>query len=128
MAAAGAAAAPVQPTTLKTAANIRANPARGIIIARPRAIRASVGFILTLALTNGIIRFLVAVLSHSWVTERTTMFWQRRNIPGGGISAAFILAFVPASASAKETRFWNLTANTITSLQLSPPGKDEWGR
>ena len=41
-----------------------------------------------------------------------------------------------ASVSADEgtpggnasTRFWNLTANTITSLQLSPPGKNEWGR
>ena len=44
------------------------------------------------------------------------------------ISAAFILAFVPMDASAKDTRFWNLTANTITSLQLSPPGKNEWGR
>ena len=44
------------------------------------------------------------------------------------ILAAFILAFIPAGASAKDTRFWNLTANTITSLQLSPPGKNEWGR
>jgi hypothetical protein len=44
------------------------------------------------------------------------------------IPAAFILALVPMDASAKDTRFWNLTANTITSLQLSPPGKNEWGR
>jgi V8-like Glu-specific endopeptidase len=40
----------------------------------------------------------------------------------------FVLAFIPAGASAKDTRFWNLTANTITSLQLSPAGKDDWGR
>ena len=40
----------------------------------------------------------------------------------------FMLALIPAGASAKDTRFWNLTANTITSLQLSPPGKNEWGR
>jgi hypothetical protein len=40
----------------------------------------------------------------------------------------FILAFIPVSASAKDTQFWNLTANTITSLQLSPTGKNEWGR
>ena len=40
----------------------------------------------------------------------------------------FVLAFVPIAVSAKETRFWNLTANTITSLQLSPAGKNEWGR
>jgi hypothetical protein len=44
------------------------------------------------------------------------------------ILAAFILALVPADAFAKDTQFWNLTANTITSLQLSPPGKNEWGR
>jgi hypothetical protein len=43
-------------------------------------------------------------------------------------SAAFILALTPMTASAKDTRFWNLTANTITSLQLSPAGKNEWGR
>jgi hypothetical protein len=41
---------------------------------------------------------------------------------------ALILAFVPISASAKDTRFWNLTADTITSLQLSPAGKNEWGQ
>ena len=43
-------------------------------------------------------------------------------------AAAFLLALVPMDASAKDTRFWNLTANTITSLQLSPPGKNEGGR
>jgi hypothetical protein len=40
----------------------------------------------------------------------------------------FIPAFLPLDASAKDTRFWNLTANTITSLQLSPAGRNEWGR
>ena len=44
------------------------------------------------------------------------------------IPAAFMLAFIPADAFAKDTQFWNLTADTITSLQLSPPGKSEWGR
>jgi hypothetical protein len=39
-----------------------------------------------------------------------------------------ILASIPLGASAKDTRFWNLTANTITSLQLSPAGKNDWGR
>jgi hypothetical protein len=43
------------------------------------------------------------------------------------ILAAFILVCIPAVASAKDTRFWNLTAHTITSLQLSPPGKNAWG-
>jgi hypothetical protein len=38
-----------------------------------------------------------------------------------------ISAFVPAGAWAKDTQFWNLTANTITSLQFSPVGKNEWG-
>ncbi len=41
---------------------------------------------------------------------------------------AIILAFVATEALAKDTRFWNLTANTITSLQLSPAGKNDWGR
>jgi V8-like Glu-specific endopeptidase len=40
----------------------------------------------------------------------------------------FVLLFIPAGASAKDTQFWNLTANTITSLQFSPTGKNEWGR
>jgi hypothetical protein len=56
------------------------------------------------------------------------MFWEQRNIARAVILVAFILTFVPIGASAKDTRFWNLTANTITSLQLSPPGKNEWGR
>ena len=60
------------------------------------------------------------------------MVWEQRNMNKNTtkvvILVAFILAFIPASAWAKDTRFWNLTANTITSLQLSPPGKNEWGR
>ena len=60
------------------------------------------------------------------------MFWEQRNMNKNTTKAvilvAFIFAFIPASAWAKDTRFWNLTANTITSLQLSPPGKNEWGR
>jgi hypothetical protein len=32
-----------------------------------------------------------------------------------------------AQAQNKPTRFWNLTANTITVLQMSPSGKQEWG-
>ena len=40
----------------------------------------------------------------------------------------FISALLPMSALAKDTRFWNLTANTITWLQLSPTGKNDWGR
>ena len=40
----------------------------------------------------------------------------------------FIAALLPISASAKDTRFWNLTANTITAVQLSPAGRNDWGR
>jgi hypothetical protein len=39
-----------------------------------------------------------------------------------------ILATVAMAALAKDTRFWNLTAHTITSLQLSPAGKNDWGK
>lgn len=42
--------------------------------------------------------------------------------------SVFVLALISTRALAKDTRFWNLTANTITSLQLSSPGKNEWGR
>ena len=31
-------------------------------------------------------------------------------------------------ADRKPTRFWNLTANTIVSLQMSPAGQQAWGR
>jgi len=56
------------------------------------------------------------------------MFWEQRNMTRSLILMAFILASVPTGASAKDTQFWNLTADTITSLQLSPSGKNEWGR
>ncbi len=32
-----------------------------------------------------------------------------------------------AMARSKPTRFWNLTLYTVTSLQISPAGKNEWG-
>jgi len=47
----------------------------------------------------------------------------RKSLLGAGL----ILICVSISASAKDTRFWNLTANTITAFQLSPAGKDDWG-
>jgi hypothetical protein len=56
------------------------------------------------------------------------MFGQQHNMTRAAILLAFIFAFIPACASAKDMQFWNLTANTIISLQLSPPGKNEWGR
>jgi hypothetical protein len=53
---------------------------------------------------------------------------EKRTMTKAIIISAFVLVLIPATASAKDTRFWNLTANTITSLQLSPAGKDQWGR
>jgi hypothetical protein len=44
------------------------------------------------------------------------------------LCAACTMALAAPNAWAKDTQFWNLTANTITSFQLSPPGKNEWGR
>jgi hypothetical protein len=64
----------------------------------------------------------------SHLADGAAMFWQRRKMEKITILATFILAFIPAGASAKDTQFWNLTADTITSLQLSPSGKNEWGR
>jgi hypothetical protein len=70
---------------------------------------------------------IVAGKPQSGAMEKTIMFWERRNMTRAIIPAVFILAFVATGASAKDTQFWNLTANTITSLQLSPAGKNEWG-
>lgn len=41
--------------------------------------------------------------------------------------AIFVLPNISNAAEGKGVRFWNLTADTITSLQLSPAGKDAWG-
>ena len=48
-------------------------------------------------------------------------------------AALIILALVLSlsatlAADRKPTRFWNLTANTIVTLQLSPAGQQAWGR
>ncbi|MBV8510595.1 MAG: hypothetical protein JOZ94_22715 [Xanthobacteraceae bacterium] len=45
---------------------------------------------------------------------------------------AAVVALFPAALDAlaqnpKGTRFWNLTQNTITQLQLAPAGSDNWG-
>lgn len=44
------------------------------------------------------------------------------------VLAAILAAGATSAAAAKDTRFWNLTANTITSFQLSPAGADAWGK
>ena len=43
--------------------------------------------------------------------------------------AAIVLTVVSSGAQAesKPIRFWNLTVNTITALQMSPAGKQDWG-
>jgi V8-like Glu-specific endopeptidase len=56
------------------------------------------------------------------------VFWEQREMAKAVALIFCLLSFIPAGAAAKDTQFWNLTANTITSLQLSPPGKNEWGR
>ena len=43
------------------------------------------------------------------------------------VAATALVCCLPSGAFAKDTQFWNLTANTITSLQLSPAGKGDWG-
>jgi hypothetical protein len=42
---------------------------------------------------------------------------------------ALVLSLSPTlAADRKPTRFWNLTANTIVTLQMSPAGQQAWGR
>ena len=41
--------------------------------------------------------------------------------------AALVLMSSGAQAESKPTRFWNLTVNTITAVQMSPAGKQDWG-
>jgi hypothetical protein len=41
--------------------------------------------------------------------------------------AFFSIAPNALAQNPKGTRFWNLTQNTITQLQLAPAGSDTWG-
>jgi hypothetical protein len=44
------------------------------------------------------------------------------------LAAALMLASTSQlAAQGKGIRFWNLTTATISSLELSPAGKDSWG-
>jgi hypothetical protein len=43
------------------------------------------------------------------------------------LAVAALLLAGPAAAQDKGIRFWNLTANTVKQLHLSPAGKEEWG-
>jgi len=42
-------------------------------------------------------------------------------------TAAVLLLLTAGSALAKVPLLWNLTANTINSVLISPAGKDQWG-
>lgn len=43
------------------------------------------------------------------------------------LSFALVLALGSAALAAKATRFWNLTANTITTFELAPAGTETFG-
>jgi hypothetical protein len=46
----------------------------------------------------------------------------KRSVP---LSAALIILALPATA--KDTRFWNLTSSTVKSLELAPAGSSAFG-
>ena len=46
---------------------------------------------------------------------------------GAKLGGAILVCLIPTAALAKDTQFWNLTANTITSFQFSPAGQSDWG-
>jgi hypothetical protein len=50
-------------------------------------------------------------------------------MPRGMTAICLLLMTLPGSALAqgKGIRFWNLTTSTISSFQLSPAGKNDWG-
>ncbi len=43
------------------------------------------------------------------------------------IALAFVAAILAQPASAKDTRFWNLTSSTVKSLELAPAGTTAFG-
>ena len=43
------------------------------------------------------------------------------------LASALLLATATPASAAKTTRLWNLTANTITKLQLAPAGTQTFG-
>jgi hypothetical protein len=48
-------------------------------------------------------------------------------MPRRSIVAAMMVLLGATTAQAKDTQFWNLTAEKIVKLQLSPAGKNTWG-
>src|SRR5262245_20253930 len=51
----------------------------------------------------------------------------RQALWGQILAVAALLLAGPAAAQDKGIRFWNLTANTVKQLYLSPAGKEDWG-
>jgi hypothetical protein len=45
-----------------------------------------------------------------------------------GAALISVCSVFTAAAQQQTMRFWNLTANTLTSLQLSPAGANVWGK
>jgi hypothetical protein len=44
------------------------------------------------------------------------------------VMLASVVAYgVAQAADTKQTRFWNLTGETVTHLYLAPAGTEEWG-
>ena len=43
------------------------------------------------------------------------------------VGAALALMTFGSQAQDKPIRFWNLTVYTVTALQMSPAGQDQWG-
>lgn len=47
---------------------------------------------------------------------------------GQFLSFGFVLFFCAASAlAAGQTKFWNITGDTIVKFELAAPGSDKWG-
>ena len=44
-----------------------------------------------------------------------------------GLTALSLVGCSALAQDRKGIRFWNLTAHTITALQMSPAGEDKWG-
>jgi hypothetical protein len=44
-----------------------------------------------------------------------------------GVAAFAVLTTTALAQQGKQTRFWNLTLYTVTHMQMSPAGRDQWG-
>ena len=67
--------------------------------------------------------FRAAVLARA----RVEIVERREHAPSEARSRDYPDFAIPALAAEKPTRFWNLTAATVTDLRLSPAGKGAFG-